>query len=175
MLYLSKGQFCDLPEEKSLLLTSMYECWVPKRVSANGHPVPVRLRPLVNCDGLAGACWFIVPPSRMLEVVLWGGTQFPLGRGQLPFPVLIYSTDRSLQSEEQHLADRHWNGWGSKPITCRARLFEGLGLPSRFFPTSVGRKDESTMESFHRGLFVGGVLFETFYYELCGTFQVVQW
>lgn len=56
MLYLSKDQFCDLPEEKSLLLTSMDECRVPKRVSANGHPVPVRHRPLVNCDGLAGGC-----------------------------------------------------------------------------------------------------------------------
>lgn len=30
------------------------------------------------------------------------------------------------------------------------------------------------MESFHIGLFVGDVLFETFYYELCGTFQAVQ-
>ena len=43
----------------------------------------------------------------MLEVVLWGDTQFPLGQGQLPSPVLVYSTDRPLQSEEQHLADRH--------------------------------------------------------------------
>ena len=64
--------------------------------------------------------------------------------------------------------------WGFKPITSTARLFEGPGLPSRFLPISVGRKDESAMESFHRGLFVGGVLFETFYYELCGTSQVVQ-
>lgn len=34
--------------------------------------------------------------------------------------------------------------------------------------SSVGRKDESTMESVHGGLFVGGVLFETFIMNYVG-------
>ena len=44
---------------------------------------------------------------RMLEVVLWGDIWFLLGQGHLPLHVLVYATDRPLQSEGQHSTDRH--------------------------------------------------------------------